>query len=191
MLLLLQDFTQMNILFHTTTAISVAVLLTDTNRIKQSTNSKIIYWTSFFAFTVSLISHGALDYIPHGYPINSKFDAIAGLTMILITTWLANKKYRLIIGLAFLGSIVPDIIDLSPAIINKQLGLSIPMIDKIFPWHFHEYSGSIYTGNCNISTLNHILLFLTISLVFVYRWTDVIIIFKKNSKQSTGHNKKL
>ena len=69
----------MNILFHTTTAISVAVLLTDTNRIKQSTNSKIIYWTSFFAFTVSLISHGALDYIPHGYPINSKFDAIAGL----------------------------------------------------------------------------------------------------------------
>jgi hypothetical protein len=123
----------MNILFHTTTAISVAVLLTDTNRVEQATNSKIIYWTSFLAFTVSLISHGALDYIPHGYPINSKFDAIAGLTMILLTIWLTNKKYRLIMGLAFLGSIVPDIIDLSPAIINKQLGLSIPIIDKIFP----------------------------------------------------------
>ncbi|NDA64250.1 MAG: hypothetical protein EBX50_19815 [Chitinophagia bacterium] len=86
----------MNILFHTTTAISVAVLLTDTNRIKQSTNAKIIYWTSFFTFTVSLISHGALDYIPHCYPINSKFDAIAGLSMILITIWMTNKKYGFI-----------------------------------------------------------------------------------------------
>lgn len=86
----------MNILFHTTTAISIAVLLTDTNRIKQATNSKIIYWTGFFAFTVSLISQGDLDYIPLCYPINAKFDAIAGLTIILLTIWLTNKKYRLI-----------------------------------------------------------------------------------------------
>jgi hypothetical protein len=108
----------MNVIFHTTTAISVALLLTDTNKIKQSTTSEIIYWSSLFAFTVGLISHGALDYIPHCYPINSKVDAIAGLTMILITIWLTNKKYRLIIGFSFLGSIAPDIVDLSPSIIN-------------------------------------------------------------------------
>jgi hypothetical protein len=171
----------MNVIFHTTTAISVAVLLTNTNRIKHSSSSALIYWTSFFAFTVGLISHGALDYIPHCYPINSKVDAIAGLTMILITIWLTNKKYRLIMGFSFLGSITPDIIDLSPNIINKQLGLSIPIIDKIFPWHFHEYSGSIYSGNCNISTLNHMLLFLTISIVCFCRWSDVKIIFNKGS----------
>ncbi len=170
----------MNVIFHTTTAISVAILLTDTNRIKQSTTSEITYWTSFFAFVVGLISHGALDYIPHCYPINSKFDAIAGLGMILITIWLTKKKYRLVMGLSFLGSIIPDIVDLSPGIINKQLGLSIPIIDKIFPWHFQTYSGSIYNENCNISTLNHLLLLLTILIVCYYRRTDAKIIFKKN-----------
>jgi hypothetical protein len=171
----------MNILFHTTTAISVAVLLTDTNRIKQATNSKIIYWTSFFAFTVSLISHGALDYIPHCYPINSKFDAIAGLTMILITIWLTNKKYRLIIGLAFAGCIFPDLVDHLPSILNKEFGFSLPIFEKIFPWHVKEYSGSIYSGKCNISNLNHSLLLLTIAIVFYCRWKDVTVIYKKGS----------
>jgi hypothetical protein len=171
----------MNILLHTTTAISVAVLLTDTNRIKQATNSKIIYWTSFFAFTVSLISHGALDYIPHCYPINSKFDAIAGLLMILITIWMTNKKYRLIIGLAFAGCIFPDLVDHLPSILNKEFGFSLPIFEKIFPWHVKEYSGSIYSGNCNISNLNHALLLLTIAIVFYCRWKDVMVICKNDS----------
>lgn len=170
----------MNVLFHTTTAISVAVLLTDTKRIEQSSTSKTVIWTSILAFTIGLISHGALDYIPHCYPINSKLDAVAGLTMILTTTWLTNKKYRLIMGLSFLGSIFPDLIDLSPGIINKQLGLHLPIIDKIFPWHLPEYSGSIYDNNCNISTFNHVLLLLTISIICWCRQTDLKTMFKKN-----------
>jgi hypothetical protein len=171
----------MNIIFHTTTAISVAVLLTDTKRIEQTTTSKNVIWTSILTFTVGLISHGALDYIPHCYPINSKLDAIAGLIIILTTTWLANKKYRLIMGLSFLGSIFPDLVDLSPSIINKQIGLSLPTIDKIFPWHLHNYSGSIYTGDCDNSTLNHILLLLTICIICWCRWTDVKTIFTKDA----------
>ena len=170
----------MNVIFHTTTAISVAVLLTDTKRIEQTMTSKIIVWTSVLVFTVGLISHGALDYIPHCYPINSKLDAIVGLIMILTTTWLTNNKYRLIMGLSFLGSIFPDLIDLSPSIINKQLGLSLPTIDKVFPWHLHDYSGSIYNDNCNNSTLNHILLFLTICIILWCRRTDLNAIFKKD-----------
>ncbi len=170
----------MNVIFHTTTAISVAVLLTDTKRIEQSTTSRNVIWTSIFAFTVGHISHGALDYIPHCYPVNSKLDAIIGLTMILTTTWLTNKRYRLIMGLSFLGCIFPDLVDLSPGIINKQLGLSLPTIDKIFPWHFHDYSGSIYTDNCNNSTLNHILLLLTIGVVCWCRRTDLKTMFNKS-----------
>ncbi len=124
----------MNVIFHTATAISVAVLLTDTKRIEQSTTSSNVIWTSILAFTVGLISHGALDYIPHCYPINSKLDAIVGLTIILTTTWLTNKKYRIIIALSFLGSIFPDLVDLSPSIINQQLGLNLPTFEKVFPW---------------------------------------------------------
>ncbi|AFM02787.1 hypothetical protein Fleli_0300 [Bernardetia litoralis DSM 6794] len=59
----------MNVIFHTTTAISVAVLLTDTKIIEQSTTCKHVIWTSVLAFTIGLISHGVLDYIPHCYPI--------------------------------------------------------------------------------------------------------------------------
>ncbi len=170
----------MNVIFHTTTAIGVAVLLTDTKRIEQSATSKNAIWTSVLAFTVGLISHGALDYIPHCYPVNSKLDVIAGLTIIFTTTWLTNKKYRLIMGFSFLGCIFPDLVDLSPGIINKQFGLSLPTIDKIFPWHLHDYSGSIYTDNCNNSTLNHILLLLTICIIVWCRLTDVKTIFKKD-----------
>ncbi|AFM02788.1 hypothetical protein Fleli_0301 [Bernardetia litoralis DSM 6794] len=112
--------------------------------------------------------------------INSKLDAITGLTMILTITWLTNKKYRLIIGLSFLGCIFPDLIDLFPAIINKQIGLSLPIIEKIFPWHLHNYSGSIYSDSCNNSTLNHILLLLTVSIVVWCRRTDAKLIFKSN-----------
>jgi hypothetical protein len=179
-----QDDTKMNVIFHTTTAIGVAVMLTDTKRIELSTTSKSVIGTSVLAFTVGLISHGALDYIPHCYPINSKLDAIAGLTMMLATTWLTNKKYRLIMGLSFLGCIFPDLVDLSPSIINKQLGISLPTIDKIFPWHLHEYSGSIYNDNCDNSTLNYILLLLTICIIFWCRRTDIKIIFKKTDDKN-------
>lgn len=82
-------------------------------------------------------------------------------------------------GLSFLGCVFPDLIDLSPGIINKQLGLSLPTFGNLFPWHLHDYSGSIYTGNCNNSTLNHILLLLTSCVVCWCRRTDVKTMFKK------------
>jgi hypothetical protein len=154
-------------------------LLLDTSRIERSANSKSTILIGALAFTVALISHGVLDYIPHCYPVNSKLDAIIGLTMILTTTWLTNKKYRLIMGLSFLGSVLPDLIDLLPRILNKQFKLNIPVADKIFPWHLSQYSGSIYNGDCSISILNHILLFVTIGIVIWCRRTDAKIIFRR------------
>lgn len=174
----------MNIIFHTTTAISVAVLLTDTKRIEQSSTSKAAVLTSVSAFAVGLISHGVLDYIPHCYPINSKIDAFVGLTMILTITWLTNKKYRLIMGLSFLGCVFPDLIDQSPNIINKLLGLNLPTIDTIFPWHLHEYSGSIYNEKCDNSTLNHILLLLTICIICWCRRTELKTMLKRTNKKN-------
>ncbi|WP_027002885.1 hypothetical protein [Hugenholtzia roseola] len=169
----------MNVIFHTTTAVGVAILLTDTKRIEQARTLKDTIWTSILAFIVGVISHGALDYIPHCYPINSKLDVFAGLAMILITVWLTNKKYQFIMGLSFLGSIFPDLVDLSPSIINKQLGFNLPILDKIFPWHLHDYSGSNYTNDCSNSFLNHLLLLLTISIILWCRQTDLRAIFNK------------
>lgn len=48
----------MNVILHTTTAISVAVLLTDTKRIEQSTTSNNVTWTSFWHSPLDLFHTG-------------------------------------------------------------------------------------------------------------------------------------
>jgi len=172
----------MNALFHTATAIGVAVMLTDTKKMELTTSAKPITITSIFAFIVGIISHAALDYIPHCYPINSKLDVILGSLLIGIMLWFANKKYRLILALSFLGCIFPDLIDLLPSIINKQFGLNMPTTNKIFPWHFPSYSGSIYNNNCSASTINQTLLICTICIVCWFRQTDFKVMFAKKLK---------
>jgi hypothetical protein len=174
----------MNVLLHITSAIGVAVLLTDTKRIEHQSPVMTIMLTSAIGFLFGIIAHGALDYIPHGYPVNSKLDAIGGLIIIIVTILLTNKKYRIIIGLTLLGSLFPDLIDLSPSIANKQLGLSLPEGNKIFPWHWHEYSGSIYSGPYSISTLNHFLVILGVTGSCWLRLSDLQVIFSKSNKSN-------
>lgn len=170
----------MNVVFHTTTAIGITVLLSDTSRIGYSPTVRKILPTSFAVFTIGIISHGVLDFIPHCYPINSKLDAILGLIMIVSTIWLTNIHYRLVIAMAFLGCIFPDIVDLGPKILNKFLNLGLTLPDNFFPWHWHKYSGSIYTDDCNVSTANHIALVLSIIIVLLTKQADLKAIFKKN-----------
>ncbi|MFB8787050.1 hypothetical protein, partial [Pasteurella multocida] len=72
-----------------------------------------------------------------------------------------------------------DLIDLSPAIINKQLGWNLPIFDKLFPWHFKKYSGSIYTDDCIISTINHIAFVIVVSVICWYKRSIMKDIFSK------------
>lgn len=170
----------MNVIFHTTTAIGLTAILTDTSRLGDKPTFAETLPTAFSVFIIGIISHGALDFIPHCYPINSKLDVIVGLAMILSTTWLTNRHFRSIMGLAFLGAILPDIVDLGPKILDKYLNLGLSMPENIFPWHWQLYSGSIYDGTCNVSTLNHLLLILTVSVIVWTRRSDLKRIFKRN-----------
>ena len=172
----------MNVLFHTTVAFGVAVLLTDTNRVRPNAIVKDSLITGLIAFAIGIILHGVLDYMPHCYPIDSKVDAILSFIIIAILIYLTNKRYRLITGLAFFGGIFPDLADHSQGILNKYFGLNFPIGDKFFPWHWQEYSGSIYNSNCGISTLNHILIILTVVGFCWVRRTDMKRMFNKNEK---------
>ena len=169
----------MNVFFHAITAIGVTALLSDSKRLEKSKSSKPFVLTAIFMFFVGIIMHGVLDFVPHCYSINSKLDVFISLAMILILIWLAKKEYRIIVALSFLGSIFPDLVDLSFPILNKQLGLSLPIYDKIFPWHWSSYSGSIYCGDCGVSTLNHVLLVCTISVICWCKRIDLEVIFWK------------
>lgn len=172
----------MNVFFHVSTAIGVAVVLTDTTKIK-SVKASII--PALFAFGCGVIIHGILDYLPHGYPFNAKPDAILGLLIISITTFLSAKKYRLIVGAAFLGSIFPDLLDLLPSIVNKYSGLSIFVNEyKFFPWHWKEYSGSIFTAGMDpVSALNHLMVILLTVITCWFRRTDMKRMFTANRKE--------
>lgn len=163
----------MNIIFHTATAIGVTVLLTDTNRITPEAGIKKGIWTALSAFFVGFATHAAIDYMPHCYPINSKADALISLIVIILALWFIRKPYKLIAGLSFLGCIFPDIIDLLPQILNKYLGLGFPVAEKIFPWHWQEYTGAIINHHCAVSVLNQIILLLTIAMICWFRRTDL------------------
>jgi hypothetical protein len=155
----------MNVIFHTAAAIGITVLFTETDNSDNPLKAKNVFRTSILVFIVGIISHGVLDYMPHCYPINSKIDVILALIIIITTIGFINKRYWLSTGLAFTGAILPDIIDLLPSILNKQIGLNLPVMNKLFPWHLHEYSGSIYNRDCNISIVNHVLLLLTVCII--------------------------
>lgn len=155
----------MNVFFHTTTAISVVALFPV---IKVASPVQITR-DSIGAFTLGIMTHAALDYIPHCYPIASKLDAILGVIIIIGSIYFAKKEYRFIVGSAMIGTIFPDLIDLLPQILNKQLGLSLPLLPKIFPWHWQTYSGALYDTDCSVSTLNYCLLMLANVIIWWYR----------------------
>lgn len=161
----------MNISFHNVVAVGIAVVLTDTRTFQKKYQT--IYPIAIAAFFIGIVCHAILDYMPHCYPVNSKVDAIIGLLTIVILTVLCKRPYRLILLLSFLGNIFPDIIDLSPQILNNYLNIHIPLKQHLFPWHWKEYSGSIFINDCSISTLNHIIIILTILTILWFRRVDL------------------
>jgi hypothetical protein len=131
-------------------------------------------------FFIGIAAHGILDYVPHCYPINSKIDVILASIIISASIFLSSKNYRLILAFSLFGNIFPDIIDLSPAIINKQLGLNLPIFENFFPWHWHEFSGSIYTDSCHLSSIIHISLSFILLSIFYFNRISLYKLFRKN-----------
>lgn len=167
----------MNILFHNITGYCIAITSLHVAA-KDDVYSKKQYIIPI-VFLLGIISHGILDIIPHCYPINSIFDAIFGLAMIIGLSILARPAFRTIIAGALIGSIVPDIIDHSAGIFKNHMGISINYSLKLFPWHWAKYSGSIYNGNCLKSAIYHsILIAVCIITLWITRGT-IIKIYKR------------
>lgn len=166
----------MNIFFHVATAVGVTAALIDTNCIESEKDS---YKTGLLSMFCSCIIHGILDYIPHTYPFSPKLDTVISLMLIILLIRRANKKYRIILLLAIFGSILPDLIDLLPSISAKYTGFLLPAYGKVFPWHWSEYSGSIFGKNDAVSDINHILVLTVICVVCWCRKTDLKQLFLK------------
>ena len=167
----------MNVVFHIVAGVTAAVLVTDTSQVRKDANYQKILPIALFGFVIGVISHGVLDYTPHCYPVNSKIDILLGLMSIFVLLWMSKGRYKWVFLGALLGCIFPDLVDLLPAMLNKSLSLGLPEYDKFFPWHWKQYSGSIYTGECRVSFINHSLVLFLSCLLLWCRRRDLKVLF--------------
>lgn len=162
----------MNIVFHCVAATGILSIVSD--QIKS--NRKII--TLPILFCLGIISHGALDYIPHQYPIKSSIDVVIGLIWVVLLGLIVKAPYRLAVLACISGALLPDIVDHSPEISNKYLHTEIKVIENIFPWHWTQFSGSLYNDNGTwVSHINHFaLVFFVLLLIFWNRkhWKSIL-----------------
>ena len=177
----------MNVLIHIATGFGVAVAVTDTKKVKTT---KDIVKISFVGLFISIVFHALLDYVPHCYPINLKIDFIVGLLVLILLAYFCAKNFRPIMICCLIGSVLPDIVDLLPSILNNQLGLKLPIYENIFPWHWKEYSGSIYKSNCLVSNINIGLILLSVIGVLIMRKTDLKVLYKRSGSRQKNENDK-
>jgi hypothetical protein len=161
----------MNVTFHMVAAIgATAALSSGKKRVSflQSNSSDLLFLAA--AFVGGVLLHGLLDWLPHSYPINSAADVGVSFVVLAGVIVFVRREHRLLLGACAFGSVLPDLVDLGPAIINKRLGWSLPVF-KFFPWHWQQYSGSNYDGNRNLeSILCHLLVVgASFCLIWVYR----------------------
>ena len=162
----------MNVTFHTLSALATSAVLSSKNvdeASRPSTNRVLLVVVGFVA---GILLHGVLDFLPHTYPIGSVFDVVLSLILFAAGFALVKPNQRLLVGSCFLGAILPDLVDLGPPILNNRLGWSIPVV-KVFPWHWHKYSGSIYDGSRGLESLVlHLMVIgVTLSLLYICRKT--------------------
>jgi hypothetical protein len=149
----------MNVSFHTLTALAVASAMSSRKRFANSAQPFISSDVPFLAvgFAIGVFSHGLLDVTPHAYPIKAVADVFLGLIVFVSAFIFAKTRNRLLVAACFAGCVFPDLVDLGPAILNKHLGCSLPVV-KVFPWHWLRFSGSIYDGSRPmVSLLAHLM----------------------------------
>lgn len=162
----------MNVLFHTVSAVGVVAMVTDASVIKSGISRSAMI-VAAVALLSAVFFHGVLDYLPHCYPVHSRWDVIIGFCITVAGILVVRRPYRLIVSSAFAGCILPDIIDLLPSILNKYLGWQLPVTQQFFPWHWTENSGSIYNGNCETPFINHWSVVIFVFLIVYARRRDL------------------
>jgi hypothetical protein len=121
-------------------------------------------------FVAGVLEHGVLDYLPHLYPIPSGLDVLTSIALFIVAVSVTKPEFRVLVTACFMGSVLPDLVDLGPPILNHHLGWTLPTV-KIFPWHWPQFSGSLYHGEKGLqSTLLHCAVIgVCVSLCWCYR----------------------
>jgi hypothetical protein len=136
----------MNVTFHALAAAGIAHIAATRLEASRGWLCRSGGWVLGSAICLSILSHGVLDGLKHGYPLRAAPDVL--LAGLLVIGWClcVRRRFFLLFTCTFLASFAPDIVDLGPKILRSAAGISTPMAgaDPVFPWHWPDGSGSMY-----------------------------------------------
>src|SRR4051794_22298656 len=115
----------MNVIFHTLASVATAAVLSDRLNEKPLTSTAGLTLLAA-GFGAGVLLHGVLDWSPHQYPLAAAVDVVVSLILFLIIFAPARSGARWVLFAGFFGAIFPDLVDLGPAILNKQMQLHLP-----------------------------------------------------------------
>jgi hypothetical protein len=101
------------------------------------------------AAVVSFLSHGVLDGLKHGYPFSPVLDIALGASIAVGWCLAVRGRFVLLFAAVFFASVLPDLIDLAPAMLKPKLGIDLHLEagGRIFPWHWPDGSGSMFPNS--------------------------------------------
>ena len=168
----------MNVTFHVLASFATAAVLNFPSQTDWRNVSNL--WRYAIGFAAGIAVHGVLDFLPHHYPLRSKVDVALALILLAVFSILAARRNLSLLWICFIGSIFPDSVDLSAGIANKHLGIALPQLPfKVFPWHWKEYSGSIYDGSRAVESGAYHLSVLLICFALLYAYRNSFFKFRR------------
>jgi hypothetical protein len=137
----------MNVTFHALAAVGiahVAAIRLDSSRDRWFQRSDV--WVLGSAIFLGVLSHGVLDGLKHGYPIQSLPDVLCAGLLAVCWCLCVRRRFLLLFASVILASFAPDVVDLGPRMLRSAIGIWTPMVDvgPLFPWHWPDGSGSMY-----------------------------------------------
>jgi len=137
----------MNVTFHALTAVGIAhVAAIRLNSSREGWFYRSDVWVLGAAFTLGVLSHGVLDGLKHGYPIQTMPDILCAGALAICWCLCVRRRFFLLFASVSLASFAPDIVDLGPRMLGSATGIWTPMLHPtpLFPWHWPDGSGSMY-----------------------------------------------
>ena len=138
----------MNVTFHALAAVGIAHIAAI--RLEPSGEGwfcRSDLWVLGSAFTLGVLSHGVLDGLKHGYPIQTVPDILCAGILAISWCMCVHRRFFLLFASVSLASFAPDIVDHGPKMLRAATGIWTPVLhaSPLFPWHWPDGSGSMYS----------------------------------------------
>ena len=110
---------------------------------------------------VSVLSHGVLDGLKHGYPLSAAADIAAAAAVAVAWCLAVQPRFVALFATALIAAVVPDVVDLGPGMLRSVAATwAVPALPSwavswhlfpwhlfpwhLFPWHWADGSGSMF-----------------------------------------------